>query len=65
MLLPGGGKRFAGICQVDLSEWEESANNTTTSLLQKSPDSQAKIIFDFMYMTSDYKPTNRCLISLS
>lgn len=51
------------MCQVDLSEWEKYSNNTIISLLLKSPDSKAKIMFDLIYMSSDLIKTNKGLLS--
>ena len=64
MIIHGSNKRFAGMCSIDLNDWSEGSSNTTTSILQKSPDAQAKILFDFLFLTTDFTESSKGLMNL-
>ena len=64
MLLWGGAKKFGGMCRVNLSDWNENYCNRTEAFLEKSPDSQAVISYDFIYLSTNIAELNKGLISL-
>lgn len=61
MLLHGEVRKSAGVCEVVLQNWEPNHCNWIQTYLKKSPDREASISFDFIYMQTDIPSMDKAI----